>query len=47
MNSMMDRRTLLRGLGALSLAGAAGGLNADTNVDSSDNLSSIDFSDIR
>ena len=45
MNSMMDRRTLLRGLGALSLAGAAGGLNADTNVDSSDNLSSIDFSD--
>ena len=45
MNSMMDRRTLLRGLGALSLAGAAGGLNADANADSSDNLSSIDFSD--
>ena len=32
MNSMMDRRTLLRGLGALSLAGAAGGLNAGADT---------------
>ena len=45
MNSMMDRRTLLRGLGALSLAGAAGGLSTDANTDSSENSSSIDFSD--
>tara|TARA_B110000971_G_C19973934_1_gene484005 strand:+ start:626 stop:1504 length:879 start_codon:yes stop_codon:yes gene_type:complete len=43
MNPMMNRRTLLRGLGALSLAGTAGGLHADSS--SSDNTSSINLSD--
>jgi len=31
MNSKMDRRALLQGLGALSLASAAGGLHAKSD----------------
>ena len=43
MNSKMDRRALLQGLGALSLASTAGGLHAKS--DSTKNGSAIDFSD--